>query len=127
MTGKKKPAPSMVIIWEFHIRPAKRGAFEKAYGSSGDWAKFFRRDKAYIQTELVRDRASAGRYLTMDYWASRAAYLTFKKVNKTEYAAIDKKCESLTTRETFAGEFEIVSKLSTATPSRNSPSAESPN
>ena len=118
MTGKKKPAPAMVIIWEFHIRPAKRGAFEKAYGSSGDWAQFFRRDKAYIQTELVRDRASAGRYLTMDYWASRAAYLTFKKVNKTEYAAIDKKCESLTRREKLLGEFEVAGKLSRVTRSR---------
>ncbi len=127
MSTKKKAPPELVIVWEFRVRPAKRRAFEKVYGPEGDWARFFRRDKAYIRTELIRDWQSRDRYLTVDYWSSRPAYLRFKKENKTEYAAIDKKCESLTTREKFVGEFETVSRLSAATPSRNLPSAETPN
>jgi ribosomal-protein-alanine acetyltransferase len=119
MSSKKKATPAFVVIWEFHSRPAKRGAFEKVYGSEGDWAKFFCRDHAYIRTELIRDRASPGRYLTLDYWMSRAAYLSFKKENKAKYAAMDKKCESMTIREKLVGEFEMVGKLSRATRPRS--------
>jgi [ribosomal protein S18]-alanine N-acetyltransferase len=127
MTSNKKARPAFVVIWEFRIRPAKRGAFEKVYGPEGDWAKFFRRDNAYIRTELIRDRASPGCYLTLDYWTSRAAYLSFKKENNVEYAAIDKKCESMTIREKFVGEFESTRELSRARRLRSSPLTRSPN
>src|SRR6266567_720989 len=119
MTTKKKSSPGLVILWEFHVRPAKRRTFEKAYGPDGEWAKFFHRDKAYIRTELIRDRQSRLRYMTFDYWTSRSAYRRFRKENQTEYASIDKLCAAMTTKEKLIGEFEAVGELSSATPSRN--------
>lgn len=111
MTRKKK-ASAFVVIWEFRVRPSKRRAFEKIYGPQGEWADVFRRDKEYIRTHLIRDRESRLHYLTLDVWASRKAYHRFKKENQTEYAAIDKRCAAMTTKEQLVGEFETVGELS---------------
>ena len=111
MTRKKK-ASAFVVIWEFRVRPSERRAFEKIYGPDGDWAKFFRRNNEYIRTDLIRDRQSPLRYLTLDFWTSPNAYQRFKKESQTEYAAIDKQCAALTTKERLVGEFETVGDLS---------------
>jgi heme-degrading monooxygenase HmoA len=96
---------AFVIIWEFHVNARKRRAFERAYGPDGDWAKFFREGKGYLGTELIQDTQQPDRYLTMDYWNSRANYETFKKQNRKMYEIIDQKCEALTTKEVEIGKF----------------------
>jgi len=96
---------AFVIIWEFRINPRKRRAFERAYGPYGDWAEFFREGKGYLGTELIQDKQQPDRYLTMDYWKSRANYETFKKQNRKMYEIIDQKCEALTTKEVEIGKF----------------------
>jgi heme-degrading monooxygenase HmoA len=96
---------AFVIIWEFRINLRKRRAFERAYGPDGDWAKFFREGKGYLGTELIHDTQQPDRYLTMDYWKSRANYETFKKQNRKMYEIIDQKCEALTTKEVEIGKF----------------------
>jgi ribosomal-protein-alanine acetyltransferase len=126
MTRKKK-ASAFVVIWEFRVRPSKRRAFEKIYGPDGDWAKFFRRNKEYIRTDLIRDRQSPLRYLTLDFWTSPNAYQRFKKENQTEYAAIDKQCAVMTTKERLLGEFGTVGDLASVTPPTNlAPKAANP-
>jgi heme-degrading monooxygenase HmoA len=66
----------------------------------------FRMGKGYISTDLLRDRETAGRYLTIDRWESRSAFLSFKKISISEYKSLDDKCASLTTNEALLGEFE---------------------
>jgi heme-degrading monooxygenase HmoA len=100
--GKKS---GFVIIWEFHIRPAKRRGFERAYGPDGEWAKFFRKGKGYLGTELTRDENQPDRYVTLDYWISRKHYEIFKKQNRKMYEIIDETCEPLTTQESEIGQF----------------------
>ena len=95
-----------VIVWEFLVLPRKRRQFEKAYAPDGIWAQFFRTDKNYVRTELLRDPQHPHRYFTIDAWHSRRAYQRFKRQNSTEYDAIDKQCETLTKSETLIGEFE---------------------
>lgn len=103
---KKKPVKTeFVIVWEFRVRSRKRREFKRTYGPNGVWVKFFRSGKGYIRTQLVRDLKTAGRYLTLDFWTSREAYLRFKKENRAEYQAIDEKCLSLTENEVKVGEF----------------------
>jgi heme-degrading monooxygenase HmoA len=94
-----------VIVWEFHIRTAKRRAFERAYGPDGDWATFFRTGKGFLGTELIRDEDNADRYLTLDFWKSRKLYEQFKHQNREMYESIDEKNKSLTTRESEVGQF----------------------
>lgn len=94
-----------VIIWEFRINPRKRRAFERAYGSRGDWTTFFREARGYLGTELIRDAQTPNRYLTLDYWKSRKDHETFKKHNREMYEIIDQRCEALTTKEIEIGKF----------------------
>lgn len=108
---------AFVIIWEFHVNARKRRAFERAYGPDGDWAKFFREGKGYLGTELIQDTQQPDRYLTMDYWKSRANYEMFKKQNRKMYEIIDQKCKALTTKEVEIGKF---SRRRASVASRNS-------
>ena len=98
-----------VIIWEFYVATKSVARFEEVYGPDGTWAKFFASDQHYRGTELNRDINTAGRYLTLDFWSSRQAYLDFRKANEAEYVRLDKQCESLTERETELGSFERIS------------------
>jgi heme-degrading monooxygenase HmoA len=94
-----------VIIWQFDV-PADRAArFEKLYGPDGDWVRLFARHKGYRGTQLLLDSAAAGRYLTLDFWDSRAAYDDFRATCAADYARIDSAGEGLTASEHKLGEF----------------------
>jgi heme-degrading monooxygenase HmoA len=95
-----------VRIWGFHARAGKEAAFERAYGPDGDWVQFFRKGEGYIRTELIRDLNNPRRFLTLDYWQSRAAYDLFRSQNLSEYEAIDQRCEGLNEKELALGAFE---------------------
>ena len=103
-----------VIIWEFHVTPRKRHAFELAYGPDGEWAMFFQTGKGYLGTELICDSNEPDRYITLDHWKSRKHYEIFKRQNRKMYEIIDEKCEALTTKEVEIGMFSrgIVSTAS---------------
>ncbi len=102
--NKKSRKPEFIVVWEFRVKPGKRREFERVYGPDGDWVRFFRHGKDYIRTELIRDVKNPRRYLTLDFWATRRAYLQFKKENHARYQAIDEKCMSLTEDEALVGE-----------------------
>ena len=79
MKGKRKPRRRLfTVVWEFRVAARQRRVFEKTYGPEGAWAQLFRAGKGYIRTELLRDRETPGRYLTIDNWTSRQAFVTFK-------------------------------------------------
>ncbi|MGB8014172.1 MAG: antibiotic biosynthesis monooxygenase family protein [Terriglobales bacterium] len=94
-----------VIVWEFRVRPDMREQFEQAYGPDGEWATLFRQDPAYLRTELIQDVHDRSRYLTLDYWASEAAYQAFRESRKDEYKSIDARCEQMTQAEREIGRF----------------------
>ena len=114
MTAKREKASAFAVVWEFYAHANKQREFEKAYAPNGLWGRFFRRGEGYIRTELIRDREEPLRYLTMDVWQSRQAYERFKKENRAEYHAIDKKCESLTRTEKLIGKFQIIGQTKTS-------------
>ena len=107
--GPPPPAPpresAHVLVWEFAPAAGREAEFERAYGPDGDWARFFRRDPRYLGTELLR--GAAGRYLTLDRWRSRGAFEDFKARHGEEYAAIDRRMEALTSRESAIGAFDV--------------------
>ena len=100
---------AFVIVWEFHVRPAKRRAFEAAYGSRGEWVRLFQTGVGYIRTELIRDLKSPARYFTLDYWHSRRDYEVFRSENLGAYESIDERCEPLFTEEAEVGRFTLKS------------------
>lgn len=95
-----------LIIWEFQVRPGMEQKFEQDYGENGLWARFFRHGAGYVRTELVRDLEQPRRYVTLDFWISRAAYSEFRSEHAAQYKAIDEKCEAMTESEKELGTFE---------------------
>lgn len=96
-----------VIVWEFRVKPEKDSQFIKHYAADGTWARFFRRGKGYIRTELVRDVDDPRRFLTLDYWQSQREFKDFREQNVAEYERLDKEFEQLTETETRLGSFWI--------------------
>ncbi|MBZ5525878.1 MAG: antibiotic biosynthesis monooxygenase [Acidobacteriia bacterium] len=94
-----------VIVWEFRIRREVEAEFVEKYGPEGDWARFFRRSRGYLRTELVRDVADDFRFLTLDYWQTEEEFNEFRKQNLAGYERLDRELESLTEQETRLGAF----------------------
>jgi quinol monooxygenase YgiN len=97
-----------IIVWEFRVSPDQQPQFENIYGLQGEWAALFARSAEFRGTQLVRDPAVPGRYLTIDAWESAAAFDHFKEQFAAEYKALDQRCESLTEYEMKTGSFEAV-------------------
>jgi len=97
-----------LAVWEFRVKADSASTFERIYGPNGAWAQLFRRSPGYVATELIRDLEHPGRYLTLDRWTSREALQRFKQDNHSDYAALDKQCESLTEQENLIGAFDAV-------------------
>ena len=96
-----------VIVWEFVPRVGRETEFEKAYGSQGDWARLFAKSPDYRGTDLLKSLANRT-YLTIDRWASAAAFAAFKQQWRDEYAALDRRMEALTESERSIDAFESV-------------------
>ena len=101
----KRHKSHWTILWIFHIKPANGRIFRRVYGPGGDWTRLFSTDPNNIGTELLHNAASPRCYVTVDIWASRAAYHNFKKRHRNEFAALDARCEALMVREIKIGEF----------------------
>ena len=94
-----------LVIWQFRVRPGMEATFERIYGPTGEWAQFFRNDPAYFGTQLNRGQADLQIYITLDFWASQAAYDNFRTANSVKYHATDAQCEALTESEVELGRF----------------------
>ncbi len=95
-------------IWEYIIREDKREDFLRYYEPEGVWAVFFQKGEGYLRTELLEDAENPQRFLTIDYWRSKADRDAFRKKHAQEFEIIDKTCESSTHSERFWGEFLLV-------------------
>ena len=95
-----------LIIWEFRVRIGMEKRFDAAYRSGGEWARFFKRGKGYVGTELNRDVRDPQRFVTLDFWTSREAYEKFREQHLAEYKTIDGMCEAMTEKESEIGKFE---------------------
>ena len=97
-----------VIVWLFDVKQGSEGAFERAYGADGDWARFFAAaGDGFIATELVKDSERERRYATIDRWQSRHDYDAFTAANAEAYSDTDARFEALTVREERVGAFDV--------------------
>lgn len=98
---------AFAYIWEYRVHPEHLDAFLAGYGRDGDWARFFARDPEWLRTELLRDDRDSARFVTVDYWTSRAARDAHRAAHDTEFRAIDERCASYTEYEIFLGDFVV--------------------
>jgi len=98
-----------IIIWEYIVRVGQEAEFEKVYGANGDWAQLFKQGDGFLGTDLVRNRDIPRRYITIDRWASSAAYDAFQEKYQAAYEELDARCQSLTEQEKLLGKGEIFS------------------
>jgi len=94
------------LLWEFRVAPARRDRFEAAYAPDGDWVELFSQAPGYRGTQLLHSADEAGRYVTIDRWDSREAFLAFKRAHAEAYCRLDRQCEPLTLSEKPIGAFE---------------------
>lgn len=87
-----------VRVWEYDVAESHRAEFERVYGSAGDWAQLFALAAGILGTELYCS-ATAGRYLIVDRFASRAAWETFLAEHRDADRALDERCSALTSAE----------------------------
>ena len=97
-----------VVLWRFRPLAGWESEFERAYGPSGPWTRLFRRSDGYLGTDLLRRSDGSGEYLTLDRWASLAAYEAFRARWSNEYRELDDQLEELTEDETPLGAFEVL-------------------
>jgi heme-degrading monooxygenase HmoA len=99
-------------IWRYKIEPSRRPAFLAAYNPNGEWAQLFSRDPSYIETVLLQDDEDRDRYVTIDYWKSKADRDSFRERNSIEFESLDSRCEAFTKEEQFFGDFLEVGESS---------------
>jgi heme-degrading monooxygenase HmoA len=99
-----------VIIWEYRVKTEHLTVFEDMYSAGGLWAELFGKANGYSGTELLRDPGDPRRYITIDRWVSWQDHESFLLHWKTEYAALDARCEQLTEKESLFGEWDSISQ-----------------
>jgi heme-degrading monooxygenase HmoA len=104
--GGRAGGAGFVILWEFVVAPHAAAAFRRAYGPDGAWVELFRRAPGHIETFLLEDRTSPGRFVTLDRWTDAAAWQAFRHRFAAEYEALDRAGEGWTESERLLGEFE---------------------
>jgi heme-degrading monooxygenase HmoA len=95
--------PGFTIVFEYRVAADSAAAFETAYGSDGEWARFFAADPAYLGTELWAVEDEPGRYLLADRWESAEAYDAFRARFRGEYERRSSQAEALYEAEVLLG------------------------
>lgn len=94
-------------MWEFTVKTEHKMRFELEYGQSGRWAELFKKAEGYIKTELLHNDLESQKYITIDYWKSKAYKNDFLLKSSDEYKKLDSECTEFTLNERFIGEFDV--------------------
>jgi heme-degrading monooxygenase HmoA len=97
-----------VAVFAYEVPSDLLFEFEAESGPSGGWSELFARAPGYLGSELLRDRATPGRYLVLDRWESDAARDAFLQRWAGVYAAHSQECERLYASEVDLGRFRAV-------------------
>jgi len=86
-------------VWEYDVPGERAGPFAEVYASDGAWARLFGRAAGYLGTELYRDAAKPGRFLTIDRWQDEQHWRSFLDVFGPAYQALDAELEGMASAE----------------------------
>jgi heme-degrading monooxygenase HmoA len=85
------------------VKPDAVERFEETYASDGPWVGLFSKAPGFIRTVLLTE--APGRYVTIDYWETGAAFDRFASDFRAEYEAMDGRFSAMTIEETKIGRF----------------------
>jgi heme-degrading monooxygenase HmoA len=88
-----------VRVWRYRVPEGHAAEFEAVYCSTGAWAELFSHGVGYLGTSLSRDVEDDAVWLTIDRWASRAAWEAFLNEHSAAYEALDDGLADLTTED----------------------------
>lgn len=86
-------------LWEYEVPGDRAVAFTTAYAADGAWGKLFGRAAGFLGTELYRDTAWAGRFLTVDRWQNEEDWQSFLHAFGPAYESLDAQLEGLAIAE----------------------------
>jgi heme-degrading monooxygenase HmoA len=84
-----------VRVWEYEVPASRTGPFTAAYAAGGPWGELFGRAAGYLGTELYRDSARPGRFLTIDRWQDEQAWQAFLAAFRADYESLDAQLEGI--------------------------------
>ena len=93
------PSHGERLVWRYEVYPEAVDAFERAYGSGGDWDRFFDGAPGYEGTEFYRCVETPDVYITVDYWSKPGQRDFFVASRRREFDVIDARCEQFTRNE----------------------------
>ncbi len=108
LPGPPRARRAAVIALVFRYDARDPEEFERAYGSDGEWAQFFRQGAGYIGTELLRDIEEPDRYIVIDRWESPEAYSAFLAEHADEYLRRSDEARFYYLQELRMGTFENI-------------------
>jgi heme-degrading monooxygenase HmoA len=97
----------IATVWRFRVKPDAIGAFERAYGPRGDWARLFAQAEGFLGTELLKQDGQAGLYLTIDRWRDSPRFEQAKAQMAAEYTELDRRFEAYTLEESWLGLYAV--------------------
>lgn len=94
-------------MWEFTVKTEYKMTFEEMYSPGGRWTELFKKAKGYLRTELFHDSLDQVKYITIDYWKSKADRSQFTLDFSDEYKKLDTECSAFASKERYIGEFDV--------------------
>ena len=64
----------VAVVWQLTVHEHSGEEFERFYGADGDWTKLSRRSRSFLGSSFLKDLATPGRYLLLEYWSETFVY-----------------------------------------------------
>ena len=64
----------LAVVWQFEVQPGSEEAFETLHGADGAWTALSRRSRSFLGSSFLKDLATPGRYLLLEYWSEMFVY-----------------------------------------------------
>jgi quinol monooxygenase YgiN len=64
----------LAVVWQFDVQSGSEDEFEKLHGADGAWTALSRRSRSFLGSSFLKDLATPGRYLLLEYWSEMMVY-----------------------------------------------------
>ena len=64
----------LAVVWQFDVQDGAEEEFEKLHGADGAWTALSRRSRSFLGSSFLKDLATPGRYLLLEYWSEMMVY-----------------------------------------------------
>ena len=72
--GMPREGAVLAVVWQFDVQVGSEEEFEKLHGADGAWTALSRRSRSFLGSSFLKDLATPGRYLLLEYWSEMMVY-----------------------------------------------------